>query len=75
VGDGVCAARVWRAVLGVEHTVVEGVGVWSRAGHRRCWWPGSGQLRPGAGRKAPRYDRVRDDAAGRAWMQARRGCT
>jgi transposase len=25
VGDGVRAARVWRAVLGVEHTVIEGV--------------------------------------------------
>ena len=25
MGDGVRAARVWRAVLGVEHTVIEGV--------------------------------------------------
>jgi hypothetical protein len=25
VGDGVRVARVWRAVLGVEHTVIEGV--------------------------------------------------
>jgi hypothetical protein len=25
VGDGVRGARVWRVVLGVEHTVVDGV--------------------------------------------------
>lgn len=25
MGDGVRVARVWRAVLGVEHTVIEGV--------------------------------------------------
>jgi len=25
VGDGVRVARVWRVVLGVEHTVIEGV--------------------------------------------------
>ncbi len=30
-GDGVRAARVWRAVLGVEYTVVEGVDL-ERAG-------------------------------------------
>jgi transposase len=61
VGDGVRAARVWRAVLGVEHTVIEGVDLESAGTGEvlvaRVRLPRSRQGRCGrCGRRAPDYD-------------------
>lgn len=77
MGDGVRAAGVWRAVLGVEHTVIEGVDL-EQAGTEEVL---VARVRPTrsqqgrCGRRSPGYDQGEGRRRWRAWMLAPRGCT
>jgi hypothetical protein len=73
------AARVWKAVLGVQHTVIEGVAL-EQAGAEevlvaRVRRVGRDKAAAGAAPGAPRdMTPVEDGAAGGAWTWAPCGC-
>lgn len=78
--DGVRAARVWKAVLGVQHTAIEGV-LLDAAGTEEVLVARVRPTRSRQGRcgrcqrRAPGYDAGGGGAAGGAWTWALFGCT